>query len=292
MQPQTAKRVLLRTGRNKVGVGRAVRRLGDRSVSRGKRYTDSTLVLNFPSPRCSLVPESVRWSVVASRCAQARRPTPSRRLLTLFTLRAAATRVLSIIMAKSSTRRSRKSNSTLRPRPTVGADAAGIDLGATEHFVAVPPERDPQPVRSFTTDTAALQALADWLIKCGVLTVAMEATGVYWVPLFQVLEARGLARLRICELPDNASRDKLFDLGVAWYWLRHLRFRVLIPVVLTTVPDEDCTAIFDFPDQITPLHANSNLARRLTNGMTPDDKSWYKSARCSFRSSKLEPCVR
>src|SRR5690606_25118377 len=88
--------------------------------------------------------------------------------------------------------RSRNSNSTLRPRPAACADAAGIDLGATEHFVAVPPERDPQPVRSFTTDTAALQALADWLIKCGVRTVAMEATGVYWVPLFQVLEARGL----------------------------------------------------------------------------------------------------
>ena len=58
--------------------------------------------------------------------------------------------------------------------------------------MAVPPGRDPQPVRCFTTDTAALQALADWLIQCGVRTVAMEATGVYWVPLFQVLEARGL----------------------------------------------------------------------------------------------------
>ena len=95
-------------------------------------------------------------------------------------------------MAKSSIRRSSRSKSTLRPRRTVCPDAAGIDLGATEHFVAVPPERDPQPVRSFTTDTAALQALADWLLKCGVRTVAMEATGVYWIPLFQVLEARGL----------------------------------------------------------------------------------------------------
>lgn len=95
-------------------------------------------------------------------------------------------------MARSSIRRSSKSNSTLQLRRTVCPDAAGIDLGAREHFVAVPPERDPQPVRSFTTDTAALQALADWLLKCGVRTVAMEATGVYWIPLFQVLEARGL----------------------------------------------------------------------------------------------------
>jgi len=95
-------------------------------------------------------------------------------------------------MSKLSVDRPRQSKSTLRPRPTVCADAAGIDLGATEHFAAVPPERDPQPVRRFGTDTAALHALADWLIKCGVRTVAMEATGVYWVPLFQVLEARGL----------------------------------------------------------------------------------------------------
>jgi transposase len=58
--------------------------------------------------------------------------------------------------------------------------------------VAVPPERAAPPVRSFGTDTAALQALADWLIECRVRTVAMEATGVFWVPLFRVLEARGL----------------------------------------------------------------------------------------------------
>ena len=95
-------------------------------------------------------------------------------------------------MSKLSVQSRRKANSTLRPRPTVCPDAAGIDLGATEHFVAVPPARNPQPVRCFTTDTAALHALADWLIQCGVRTVAMEATGVYWVPLFQVLEARGL----------------------------------------------------------------------------------------------------
>ena len=71
-------------------------------------------------------------------------------------------------------------------------DAAGIDLGATVHFVAVPPERDAQAVRSFGPDTAQLHALADWLIACKVTTVAMEATGVYWVPLFQILEDRGL----------------------------------------------------------------------------------------------------
>jgi transposase len=70
-------------------------------------------------------------------------------------------------------------------------NAVGIDCGATEHFVAVPEDRDPQPVRSFRTFTADLHALADWLQQCGIETVAMESTGVYWIPLFEILESRG-----------------------------------------------------------------------------------------------------
>jgi transposase len=69
--------------------------------------------------------------------------------------------------------------------------AAGIDCGATQHFVAVPPDRDPQPVRAFRTFTADLHALADWLEQCGIDTVAMESTGVYWIALFEILEVRG-----------------------------------------------------------------------------------------------------
>jgi hypothetical protein len=59
-------------------------------------------------------------------------------------------------------------------------DAAGIDCGQNSHFVAVSPDRDPQPVREFRTFTADLQRLADWLIQCAVKTVAMESTGVYF----------------------------------------------------------------------------------------------------------------
>jgi transposase len=71
-------------------------------------------------------------------------------------------------------------------------NAAGIDIGATEIYVAVPPDRDPNPVRSFPTFTENLQALAAWLLACRIRTVAMESTGVYWIPLFQILEARGI----------------------------------------------------------------------------------------------------
>jgi transposase len=77
--------------------------------------------------------------------------------------------------------------------PQLNANAAGIDVGAASHFVAVPADRDAEPVREFATFTVDLYRLADWLRACGVETVALESTGVYWIPLFQVLEERGFA---------------------------------------------------------------------------------------------------
>lgn len=71
-------------------------------------------------------------------------------------------------------------------------NAGGIDIGAREIFVAVPADRDTDSVRSFATFTQDLHELADWLQRCRVDTVAMESTGVYWIPLFQILEARGI----------------------------------------------------------------------------------------------------
>jgi transposase len=76
--------------------------------------------------------------------------------------------------------------------PVLHPDAAGIDVGASELFVAVGADRDPQPVRKFPTFTQDLHALADWLEQCGVRSVAMESTSVYWIPIYQILEARGL----------------------------------------------------------------------------------------------------
>jgi transposase len=73
----------------------------------------------------------------------------------------------------------------------INPNAAGIDVGSELHVVAVPPDRDAEPVRSFGCFTADLNALAHWLEHCGIETVAMESTGVYWIPLYQILEARG-----------------------------------------------------------------------------------------------------
>jgi transposase len=73
----------------------------------------------------------------------------------------------------------------------VNPNAAGIDVGSEVHYVAVPPDRDPELVRSFKCFTADLNVLADWLDECGIETVAMESTSVYWIPLYQILESRG-----------------------------------------------------------------------------------------------------
>ena len=73
----------------------------------------------------------------------------------------------------------------------INVNAAGIDIGAEQHMVAVPEGRDEVTVRRFGTFTADLVTLADWLAHCGITTVAMESTGVYWIPLFELLEGRG-----------------------------------------------------------------------------------------------------
>lgn len=72
------------------------------------------------------------------------------------------------------------------------ANAAGIDVGNEEHYVCVPPDRDTEPIRSFRCFTDDLQAMAKWLVACKIETVALQSTGVYWMPVYDVLEEHGL----------------------------------------------------------------------------------------------------
>lgn len=92
-------------------------------------------------------------------------------------------------MARKRKRTEQTSQATM---PVMRPDAAGIDMGATEIFVAVPADRASENVRAFPTFTQDLYALAEWLQQCRIQTVAMESTGVYWIPLFQVLETCGM----------------------------------------------------------------------------------------------------
>jgi transposase len=87
----------------------------------------------------------------------------------------------------SQTKRSRKSRGLSPVHPA----AAAIDIGATMHTAAVGPDRDKEPVRTFRTFTGDLERLADWFARCGIKTIAMESTGVYWIPVFEILQQRG-----------------------------------------------------------------------------------------------------
>lgn len=98
--------------------------------------------------------------------------------------------------------------------------AAGIDAGAKEHFVSVPEHCSDEPVRSFGTCTPDLHALADWLVACGITTVAIEATGVYWIPLYEILEERGL-NPKLVDSRSVGKRNKKTDV-LDCQWLRQL----------------------------------------------------------------------
>jgi len=85
----------------------------------------------------------------------------------------------------------KRGKQSTRPLSTVHPNAAGLDVGATFHVVAIPPDRAEESVRTFRSFTGDLHRLADWLKEVGVETIAMESTGVYWIPVFELLEERG-----------------------------------------------------------------------------------------------------
>src|SRR5882762_2392678 len=138
------------------------------------------------------------------------------------------------------TRRKRNKGMCLEDRPVLEPNAAGIDVGAREMFVAVPPGADEHPVRVFTTFTEDLHRLADWLAQCGVTTVAMEATGVYWIPLYEILEQRGI---RPC-LVNARHMKNVPGRRTDWHecqWLQFLHSVGLLRAAFR--PEEDICAV-------------------------------------------------
>jgi transposase len=106
-------------------------------------------------------------------------------------------------------------------RPVQEADAGGIDVGSREMYVAVPPDRDQEPVQVFLTFTEDLERLADWLVACRITTVAMESTGVYWIPVYQILESHGI---RVC-LVNARHMKNVPGRRTDWHecqWLQYL----------------------------------------------------------------------
>jgi transposase len=116
----------------------------------------------------------------------------------------------------------KKDRKKIAKLPLIELNAAGIDIGATQIFVAVPPDRDTEVVRCFGTFTADLEKLADWLEACQIRTAAMESTGVYWIPLFQILEKRKIEPVLVnAQHLSNVPGRKKTDVEDC-QWIQHL----------------------------------------------------------------------
>jgi hypothetical protein len=125
-------------------------------------------------------------------------------------------------MAKTNQQERKNKKKGLPSFPIINPNAAGIDIGSMEHWVAVPEDRDEQPVRKFACFTQDLHAMAAWLKQCKVQTVVMESTGVYWIPLFQILEAHGFeVKLVNAKQAKNVPGRKTDVLDCQWLQRLH-----------------------------------------------------------------------
>ena len=105
--------------------------------------------------------------------------------------------------------------------PVVHRHAAGLDVGSTFHVVAVPEDADDEPVRTFKSFTGDLHRLADWLAEVGITTIAMESTSVYWIPVFEILEARGFEVVLVNARDAKNVPGRKTDVNDA-QWIRQL----------------------------------------------------------------------
>ena len=125
-------------------------------------------------------------------------------------------------------RRNEPGNSKVgRALPMVHPNAAAIDVGARMHMAAVGPERTAEPVRSFGTFTTDLHRLADWFAECGVETAVMESTSVYWIPIFELLEARGFVVFLVNARDAKHVPGRKTDVSDA-QWLQRLHSHGLL----------------------------------------------------------------
>jgi len=123
-------------------------------------------------------------------------------------------------MTKS--RKKQKAIKVTEDMPVINSNVGGIDVGAAEVWVSVPPGRDEEPVRRYGMFTRDLYEMAAWLKQCGVESVAMESTGVYWIPVFQILERRGISVALVnAKYAKNVAGRKSDWLDCQWLRILH-----------------------------------------------------------------------
>jgi transposase len=214
---------------------------------------------------------------------------------------------------KAIAKRSRRTQPLLE---RINPNAAGIDCGSAMHYVAVPPNRDPEPVRCFKTFTADLHGLADWLVACGVKTVSMEATGVYWIPIYEILEARSLEVLlvnarhvknvpgRKSDVSDCEWLRELHSVGLLRGSFRpapeiatlrgYLRHRETLIQSATTVVNRMQKALVQMNLQLRVVISDITgatglrILRDIVNGQTdPRHLATHRDARCQASEAEI-----
>ena len=171
------------------------------------------------SPILSMVPEDSDPELVTR--VRARDPDWKSASISESSARSRLLSYRKVAVKKRPSAGTRKKNS--RVWEQINEHAAGVDAGAEHHWVAVPEESASPSVRKFATNTPGLYQLADWLVECGVTTVAVEATGVYSVPLLEVLDARGIAVVlaKPSSLKSVNDRRKTDMVDCQWIQLLH-----------------------------------------------------------------------
>jgi transposase len=148
----------------------------------------------------------------------------------------------------------------------INRHAAGIDIGSKSHFVAVPQDTDETAVREFSTFTADLERLAEWLTSCGIKTVAMESTGVYWIPVFEILEEKGFeVKLVNARHVKNVPGRKSDVLDCQW--LQQLHTYGLLQGAFRPA-DEVCTLRAYVRQRSTLIRSTSSHIQRMQKALT------------------------
>ncbi len=166
--------------------------------------------------------------------------------------------------AKQPKKRSVRSHKKQQDRPIIEAHAAGMDVGAREMYVAIPPDRDAKPVRIFPTFTADLEELPDGLVERGITSVAMESTGVYGIPLYPILEDHGIRPGLVNARPMKNVPGRRTD-GYQCQWLQYLHSCGLLRAAFR--PEQEVCAIRGL------LRHRHELVQRASQHVQPRQKA-------------------
>jgi len=173
-------------------------------------------------------------------------------------------------MEKSTTRQKKRKLNIIHPY------AAGIDIGSRSHVVSVPPDLDDEPTRTFNGFTDDLKFLVQWLIGLGITTVAMESTGIYWIPLYELLSNAGLEVYLVNARHVRNVPGRKTDVNDA-QWLQQVHSYGLLQA--SFLPDRDIGQLRSFMrlrEQLT--RARASIQQQIQKALMGTSKNWHLAA--------------